>query len=514
MAMLKDIKVSRRFALRGALGGVGVAMWLPMLEAMFNNNGTAFAAGGPLPTSFGIWFWGNGVHKDLWTPTGSGASWTLPQNLAAFESVKDSMTYVTGLDMMDGIFKGHGWGVVYVLAGGDGNMCTNIGQLSNLGNHQFETSQATQYMPTVDQTIADALYKEATDAGIKPPPFKSFETGMIPFSGDTAMGTCGSNLAHRGPNDVLPPNRDPKSIFDKLFGTGLVPTTPSTGGSTGAGGSSGAPASTGGSTGVPSDISFRLRRSVLDAVLEDAKRLRGTLGADDVRRLDSHMDGIRTLEQSLPAVSSSTGGSSAGGAAGNTGGSATTGGTTSGTADCKVPAAPPATLADMTAKSQAINSLIVSALACNLTRVYTHLWSGPRSDSTYPTLGYSGAHHAYTHGTDGTEPRAMEKYIMMQYADLCTRMKATPVGAGTLLDNTLIYGISEQGDNPKAHLMKDYHIVLMGKAGGKLPGNKYIRLPGRKVTELVLTLQQVMGLKVTEWGTWDRTSKTIGEILT
>jgi hypothetical protein len=108
----------------------------------------------------------------------------------------------------------------------------------------------------------------------------------------------------------------------------------------------------------------------------------------------------------------------------------------------------------------------------------------------------------------------MEKYIMEQYADLCKRMKATPVGAGTLLDNTLIYGISEQGHDPHNHLMKDYHIVLMGKAGGKLPGNKFMRLQGRKVTELVLTLQKVMGLKVTEWGTWDKTSKTVDEILT
>jgi hypothetical protein len=511
MAILKDLKISRRFALRGALGGVGVAMWLPMLEAMCNNNGTAFAAGGALPTSFGIWFWGNGVHKELWTPTGSGTTWQLPQNLSDFATVQDSMTYVTGLSMMDGVFKGHGWGVAYVLAGGDGNICNSISQLANLGNHQFETSSATQYLPTVDQTIADALYKEAMDAGIKPPPFKSLETGMIPFSGDVAMGTPGNNLAHRGPNDVLPPNRDPKSLFDKLFGTGLVPMTPGTGGSPGTS-TGGAPGSTGGSTGVPSDISFRLRRSVLDAVLEDAKRLRATLGTNDVRRLDSHMDGIRTLEQSLPAVSS-TGGSSAGGA-GNTGGSATAGSTSGGTAECKVPTAP-GTLADMTAKSQAINSLVVSALACNLTRVYSHLWSGPRSDSTYPTLGFSGAHHAYTHGTDGMEPRQMEKYIMSQYADLCKRMKATPVGAGTLLDNTLIYGISEQGHDPKNHNMRDYHIVLMGKAGGKLPGKKYIPLTAsRKVTELVLTLQKVMGLKVTEWGTWDKTSKTIDEILT
>ena len=47
-----------------------------------------------------------------------------------------------------------------------------------------------------------------------------------------------------------------------------------------------------------------------------------------------------------------------------------------------------------------------------------------------------------------------------------------------------------------------------------MPGNKYLRLQGRKLTELVLTLQKVMGLNVTQWGTWDQTSKTVDEILT
>jgi hypothetical protein len=66
---------------------------------------------------------------------------------------------------------------------------------------------------------------------------------------------------------------------------------------------------------------------------------------------------------------------------------------------------------------------------------------------------------------------------------------------------------------PAGHIMKDYHIVLMGHGGGKLPGNRHVRIPGRKVTELVLTLQQVMGLPVDTWGSWDRTSKTVPEIL-
>ncbi len=61
--------------------------------------------------------------------------------------------------------------------------------------------------------------------------------------------------------------------------------------------------------------------------------------------------------------------------------------------------------------------------------------------------------------------------------------------------------------------MTNYHIVLMGHAGGKIPGNRHYRQPKRKVTELMLTLQQVMGMNVTTYGTWDRTSKTMPEIL-
>jgi hypothetical protein len=475
MELLKKLKVSRRFALRGALGGIGVAMWLPVLDVMCDNHGTAFAAGDPLPTSFGIWFWGNGIHADQWTPAtaGSGDAWQLPLALESFAEVKDAMTLVTGLDMLDAKFVGHGWGVVYVLAGGDGNLCTvSADVFSKTGSHQFETAAATQYLPTVDQTIADALHTSE--------PFRSFETGMMPYVGDIDMGTVSDNLAHRGPNDFLPPRREPTAIFDALFGTPL-PATPGGGGGSG-------------SAGVPSDISFRMRRSALDAVLREADRLKFTLGARDAQRVDAHMEGLREVERGL-AVSSGEGGEGS-----------------TGTTACKTPKPPPPTFADLTAKSQAINQLIVAALSCNLTRVYTHLWSGPRDDNIYPVLQLSGGHHAYTHGAAGLEASTIERYILSQYADLAKRMKATPMGAGTVLDSTLIYGVSELAD-PHTHIMKDYHVVLMGHGGGKLPGNRHIRIPGRRVTELVLTLQQVMGLKVDTWGSWDRTSKTVPEIL-
>jgi hypothetical protein len=465
--MLKQLKVSRRFALRGALSGIGVAMWLPVLDVMCNDHGTAFAAGAPLPTSFGIFFWGNGIHPAHWTPptTGSGNAWALQRNMQAFADLKDSVTLVTGLDMLDAKFKGHGWGVVYVLAGGDGHPCVVTADIDG-GGHQFETATSTQYMPTVDQVMAPILHTTE--------PFKSLETGVLTYTGQN-MGTVSTNLAHTGPFMPLPPERDPTAHFNRLFGAGV----PSTGTPT-----------------MPTDIPNKLRKSVLDAVLADANRLKMSLGTADSQRMDSHMAGIRALEQRIAGMSTTD----------------PTGGT------CTKPAAPPMTIADMTARSTALNELTATALQCNLTRVYTHLWSGARDENTYPTIPINSEHHSLTHmdgptGTNNEQAALIEPYIMSQYADLARRMKSKSMGAATVLDQTLLYGVSDVAE-PSGHIMSNYHIVLLGHAGGQLPGNRHVRLPGRKVTELVLTLQQMMGTKATTWGSWDKTSKTMPEIFT
>jgi hypothetical protein len=478
MAILKDLKFSRRYALRGALSGIGVALWLPVLDAMCNESGTAFAQGAPLPTTFGIFFWGNGVHPGpLWTPTatGDGNAWQLPPNLQDFADLKDSMTLVTGLDMMDGVFKGHGWGIVYVLAGGDGSPCTVISDIfkSPYGGLP-ETAQGTQWQPTLDQVIADAVHTNE--------PYKSIETGVLKYTG-LNMGTASLNLAHRGPNMPLAPQRDPATLFNNLFGKGLPPTMG------------------GGMTPAPTDISNKLRRSVLDAVLADATRLKTGLGSADAKRIDAHMDSVRALEMRIPTTASVTNPSGP---------------------ECTTPATPTAPAANLdltkvTATSQTLNKLMTTALACNMTRVYSHLWSGGRDDNHYPIIQLDTEHHTLTHSDGPTGPSNMkaaqiEKYIMSQYADLARNLKGTTMGAGTLLDNTVIYGISEVSE-PSGHLMTNYHIVLMGHAGGKIPGNRHTRLPKRKVTELMLTLQQVMGMKVTTYGTWDKTSTTMPEIL-
>jgi hypothetical protein len=467
MEILKKLKFSRRHALRGMVSGIGVSMWLPVLEIMCNDSGTAFAQGAPLPTTFGIFFWGNGIHPgSLWTPsgTGDGNAWQLPPNLQDFANLKDYMTLVTGLDMMDAQFKGHGWGVVYVLAGGDGTIC-NV--TNDIGKSQYgglpETSRGTQWQPTIDQIISKAISTNE--------PYKSLETGILKYTGIN-MGTASLNLAHIGPNMPLPPERDPVKLFNKLFGMG----TP---------------------MGLPMEISNQLRRSVLDAVLADAKRLQMSVGSADSKRIDAHMESVRALEMRIP-----TGGANP-----------------PPKPVCPVPTVPTETaanldLAKVTATSKAMNKLIAVALSCNMTRVYSHLWSGARDDNHYPIVQLDTEHHNLTHGDAAQNEKAthIEKYVMSQYADLAQNLKDTPMGAGNLLDNTIIYGISDVAE-PASHVHKNYHIVLMGKAGGKVKGNRHYRKSGRKVTELMLTLQKLMGLNVTSFGSWDKTSTTMDEIL-
>jgi hypothetical protein len=393
----------------------------------------------------------------------------------AFADLKDSMTLVTGIDMLDGVFKGHGWGCVYVLAGGDGTICHVMSDIfkSPYGGLP-ETSQGTQWQPTIDQLIANAIHTTE--------PYKSLQTGVLEYTG-IAMGTASLNLSHIGPNMPLPPVRDPATLFNNLF-------------------KAGAPMPEGG---VPLDIQNQLRRSVLDAVLSDAKRLQMSLGKTDSQRIDAHMESIRSLEARIPT-------SADGGAPGG--------------ATCQTPTAPTAPAANLdltkvTAASQALNQLITAALACNLTRVYSHLWSGARDDNDYPIVMLNSEHHEMTHG-DATQNQQVatniEPYVMTQYADLARKLKGVTMGASTLLDNTIIYGISELAE-PSGHLMTNYHIVLMGHAGGKIPGNRHFRPPGagtptsRRVTQLMLTLQQVMGMNITSYGSWDPTTTGMPEIL-
>src|SRR5437660_437568 len=88
-------RINRRTFLRGALGGAAVSIALPWLEVM--TEGAARADVTP-PRRFGVWFFGNGVRRDAWIPTGTGTAWTPGAELAPLKDVRAYVSVLTGFE--------------------------------------------------------------------------------------------------------------------------------------------------------------------------------------------------------------------------------------------------------------------------------------------------------------------------------------------------------------------------------------------------------------------------------
>ncbi len=75
-------RLSRRRVLRGMLKGSAVSVGLPLLNCFLNDNGSALAAGAPMPVRFATWFWGLGMNAAVFVPKATGSGYELPEELA------------------------------------------------------------------------------------------------------------------------------------------------------------------------------------------------------------------------------------------------------------------------------------------------------------------------------------------------------------------------------------------------------------------------------------------------
>lgn len=237
--------LDRRTVLRGVLGGTALSLGLPPLEAMFDVNGTAYAAEGILPKRFGLFFWGNGNRPELWRPaqTGVGNAWSLSPALQSLAPVKPWLSVVTGCDVKLPNDAPHSSGAAGILTG------HALGDIAD--DYSFQA-------PTIDQVIAQEIGGDTL--------YRSLETAV-----DGASGR-----SFNGPNSQNPPESSPIAFYDRVFG----PTFREPGDTT-------------------VDPKLGLRRSVLDAVTGDVARLNARVGQADKARLEQHLDGIRDLEARL-----------------------------------------------------------------------------------------------------------------------------------------------------------------------------------------------------------------------
>ena len=431
--------LGRRAMLRGMMGGVAVSVVLPPLEAMFDANGTAHADGSPLPKRLGIFFWGNGVKRDRFIPKETGAGFTLPEELAPFAAGKDYVSVVSGMSIKTGNSMGHHAGCVGVLSGAP----------------LLVTPHPMYSAPTIDQVVATTVGYQTR--------FPSIEIGISRRVG-VGEGTTLTYLSHSGPDQPNPPEYDPTKLFARLFGGDFVAPDPS------------APPVV--------DPTRALRRSVLDVVSSDLRSLREVVGASDRRRLDQHLDHVRSIESRLQGLAAAPL-----------------------AALCKKPSLPAAPVDQngqepLEERMRAMSDLLAVALACDQARAFSVLFTGGVGSTVFRQVGSKMAHHQLTHDEPGTQPlvHAGIVFTMQQLAYLLSALAAIPEGPGNVLDHCAILATTDVSEG-KDHSIDDFPILVLGGGGGflKHPGVHH-RAPGENASTVLLSLLRAAGLPLTEFG--------------
>ena len=319
---------------------------------------------------------------------------------------------------------------------------------SRTGN--VPTGQNKSEHPTLDVLIADAI---GTDTR-----FRSLELA--------ATGNPKDTFSWRTSAQQNPSEGSPVAFYQRVFGTEFQD---------------------------PNAADFRpdpkvmLRKSVLSGVSEERADLARRLGAHDRARLDEYFTSLRQLESQLELQLQKPPPAEA----------------------CVVPKQPgekPAgiEIGEVTANHTLMAQLLAISLACNQTKVFNMVYS---NTGGLRKAGDSTSHHQLTHEelTDkalGYQPQSawFTERAMEAFATFLTALSSIREGNGTLLDNTLVYAQTDT-NFAKAHSITGLPAMTAGKAGGRLRTGMHIASNGEPITRVGLTLQQVMGLAVSKWGT-------------
>ena len=258
-----------------------------------------------------------------------------------------------------------------------------------------------------------------------------------------------SNIAWASPTQPLPAIREPRAVFDRLFGAG--------------------------DTAEDREARRRTDRSVIDWIATEVARLRMTLGAVDRLAMDEYLTHIREMERRIQLVE-----------ARNTGGEVR-----------EMPEAPSGVPDSWEEHMQMMFDLQVLALQTDLTRAITFKISFDQSNRTFPISGTTKSHHGASH--HGNVPAAIMDYNLIntyrlsQMGYFLERMKNTMEGDSSLLDKTAIVWGSSMGD-PNLHNHRRCPLIFMGHANGALEGNLHLRATeGTPMANAFLSLMQGIG---------------------
>lgn len=445
--------MTRGVSRRTVLKGLGTALALPWLEGLMPKAASAAPAPSGGPTRLAFLYVPNGKHMEAWTPKATGTAFELPATLEPLAPFKSQLNVLSGLTLDKARANGDG----------PGDHARSLSSFLTGKQARKTAGSDIRIGISADQVAAQHVGAETR--------FPSLEIGCErgQQAGNCDSGySCAysSNISWRGESTPNAKEVDPKQVFERLF--------------------AGKDASDSAQARAKREQN---RKSILDFVQEDANRLRGQLGATDVRKLDEYLVSVRELEQRIDKFRQPV--------------------------DPKVTAGvakPTGVPKDFKEHLRIMADLLVLAFQADLTRVNTFVFANEGSNRSYAFLSIPEGHHDLSHhGNDSKKQEKIQqinKFHVEQLAYLLGKLKAVKEGDATLLDRTmLVYG-SGIGDGNR-HNHDDLPILLVGGGNGKLKTGQHRVYPRETpLTNLYLSLLDVLGCRADRLG--DSTGRLSG----
>ncbi len=429
---------------RNFLRGLGACVALPAFASMLPSR--LFAAdpslqlattstGAPLRTAF-ISF-PNGAIPSRWWPEGGLTDFRFNATLQPLESMRKNLQVFGGLAHANANPGNDG--------GGDHARGSSV-FLTGVRLNKSATDVRAGI--SIDQVIANHIG-----------PLTRFPSLEMTCDANRKSADCDSgyscayqyNVSWQSPTTPMTPEANPRLVFERLFGTGVH-----------------------GERAANAQRRMMDRRSVLDFVINDARRLQTRLDATDRTKLDQYLTGVRDVEMRIQRAERFG-------------------------ANIDPDQATPVGIPTLESEYvELMYDMLLLAFKTDSTRVATFILGHDGDNRSFSEIGISEGHHDLSHHQNNPERvdkvAQIDRWYAEQFAKFLQKMDATPdIDGHSLLHNSrIIYGSGNADGNRHTH--ENLPIVLAGGGGGLLHTGRYVQHGNVPMSNLFLTLADQVGV--------------------
>ena len=423
---------THQFSRRTMLRGLGVSVALPWMESVkvWGDEPKGKEPASQAPTRMAILFSGCGYHRTEWWAKGQGADMELGKVLHPLNEFRDRMVFIRGLYNAEAL-KGN------IHSSQTGNLLSGA-PLSAGGTIRSGTS--------VDQVIAQHIGRQT-----KLPSLVLGCEKANPSVHKNYSMLYSSHISWSSPTSPTPLEVYPALAFDQLF----------------------------------TDSTKKGDRSVLDAILNDAKDLRRGISQTDQQKIDEYLNSVREVEKRIERA----------GQRGEFQGWRPT------LTKPNIPRPNDGFPQDIVEHMKLMSDILVLAFQTDTTRVCTLKLNNDHGTLRFPHLGVDYMiHHLLSHN-DTDDWLKVNQFFLEQIAYIARKLDAIQEGERTALDNSMIMLCSSMLNGH--HDASQLPVVMVGGGGGKIKGGQnldYLGKSERQMSRLYLSLMRNMGVNLEKFG--------------